>query len=788
MKDVSILLPIISRVRRDAYAVKRKSKGPACIREPFTDEHLEKHLLGQKSYGVYPIVANSSVTSIALLDLDSHRGETSWEDMLKTARLVSDELEKHGLSVIPWRSSGGHGIHLYMLWSEPQDAYSVREQLRTALENIGFKNGTDGVSAQEIEIFPKQSEVAEGRMGSMFILPLAGKSVPINSSDWSIKSRDAAASIEWPISKDVPVVSKPPPKPRPENIEHNEDLKRIGTMLEYISCEDYDVWIKIGLALHYETGGSYEALILWDEWSENGSNYLSYEDLEYRWDGFTHNLNNPATIGSIKKLAREGGWVENIAEDFEDLVFEEIPEKIIEAACELDIVQYDKQREEIAKKLGIRKPTLDLKVESYRKENAITERLEQSSMFTPVKPWPESVNGAELLNEIYETIGRFIVCDERTKIAATLWIAFTWLIDYVQVAPIALITAPEKRCGKSQLLSLIGKMAFRALMASNISSAAIYRVIEAHKPTLLIDEADTFMDDYKSEIGGVINSGHTRDTAYVIRVSGEELEAMQYSTWGAKAIAGIGKRSETIEDRSINLQLRRKLVTENVERLRYADDQMFKDISSKLARFAKDHGEDISALRPTLPNALNDRAQDNWEPLLCIADFVGFDWPEKARKAALDISKAEQDVPSIATELLADIKDIFENHHDDKIHSADLVTLLLADDEKLWSSYKRDKPITQRQLSDLLKGFGVRSKNIKLGGEVRKGYDLKNFEDVFARYLSDLSVNTLQTLSYERVEVADELAGSATNNATATSEYAETKESSEITDDFDDLC
>lgn len=180
-----ILDPIISRSRRDGYAVKRLGQKPACKRKYFTDEHIKQHLEGRESYGVYPIAAGSSETSVALFDMDSHKGELPWEEMIKVAKALCVKLQERGVHATPWRSSGGHGIHLYMIWDKPQDAYSVRELLNDVLKSINFKNGTKGVAESEIEIFPKQSEVAEGRMGSMFILPLAGQSVPIDKNDWS---------------------------------------------------------------------------------------------------------------------------------------------------------------------------------------------------------------------------------------------------------------------------------------------------------------------------------------------------------------------------------------------------------------------------------------------------------------------------------------------------------------------------------------------------------------------------------------------------------------------------
>jgi putative DNA primase/helicase len=208
------------------------------------------------------------------------------------------------------------------------------------------------------------------------------------------------------------------------------------------------------------------------------------------------------------------------------------------------------------------------------------------------------------------------------------------------------------------LLELIGRLSRRPLFASNISPSATFRVIEAFAPTLIIDEADSFLRE-NEELRGVINSGHTRTTAYVIRCVGQDFEPKRFSTWAAKAIAGIGRLSDTIMDRSIVLELRRKLPQEKIDRLRHADPGLFETLARKLFRFGKDHCVEIGLARPHLPEALNDRARDNWEPLLAIADLAGGHWPAEARRAALELSAEKPDDRSMAEELLADIRNIF---------------------------------------------------------------------------------------------------------------------------------
>ncbi len=66
-------------------------------------------------------------------------------------------------------------------------------------------------------------------------------------------------------------------------------------------------------------------------------------------------------------------------------------------------------------------------------------------------------------------------------------------------------------------------------VTSNTSAASIFRIIERFQPTLLLDEADTHLKN-NDELRGIINSGHHRTAAYVLRVAGDELEPKLFST------------------------------------------------------------------------------------------------------------------------------------------------------------------------------------------------------------------------------------------------------------------
>jgi putative DNA primase/helicase len=385
----------------------------------------------------------------------------------------------------------------------------------------------------------------------------------------------------------------------------------------------------------------------------------------------------------------------------------------------------------------VRTSILDKLVAAKRPKNG--DEAGESVMFQEVEPWPEPVNGARLLDDLAASARRFIVLPKHGDTALALWVLFTYLIDAVNVAPIMALASPEKRCGKTTALAWLSRLIYRVLPASNITPAALFRAVEAWKPTLLIDEADSFLRE-NEELRGVLNSGHTRATAYVIRTVGEDFEPRRFSTWGAKAVALIGHLPDTLHDRSIVLDMRRKLPGERVEKLRYASDAEFEELAGKCIRFAKDCAERVGAVRITLPDGLNDRAADNWEPLFAIAEAAGGDWPERARAAALVLSGAEQEAPSLNVELLADIRKAFETEGIDRIPGAELIKILCADPERPWATFARGKEMTQAKLARRLSGFGIISKPIRMpDGRAPRGYLIGQFEEAFERYLPHFS-------------------------------------------------
>jgi hypothetical protein len=415
-------------------------------------------------------------------------------------------------------------------------------------------------------------------------------------------------------------------------------------------------------------------------------------------------------------------------------------------------------------------------------------------LFADPEPWPSVVDGGGLLNEIVSLIRRYVIVSHDAAHAVALWILHAWALDAFDISPLLVITSPTKRCGKTTLLEAIELLVPRPLPASNITAAALFRAVEKFKPVMLIDEADTFLGE-KDDLRGVINSGHRRSSAFVVRTVGDEHEPKTFSTWGAKAIASIGNLSGTTEDRSIIIPMRRRAPGEHTEKFRTAIYRSSADPLRRQAfRWACDFIPTLQAITPEEPEGLNDRAADNWRPLLAIAQLCGGKWPDRAKVAALALSAdIDESEGSAVVDLLQEFKDIFQSR--DRITSTDLVEYLGRQVDKRWAEWRHGKPITPRQIARLLAPLKIRPVPIRIGADVAKGYLREAFEDAFSRYLPVLigytvtgeenQIDNAEIYPLQNGHVSDRKNGPSSGNHRDVTDVTDRKGGSRDDDGFD---
>ncbi|MDZ4734271.1 MAG: toprim domain-containing protein, partial [Nitrospirota bacterium] len=96
--------------------------------------------------------------------------------------------------------------------------------------------------------------------------------------------------------------------------------------------------------------------------------------------------------------------------------------------------------------------------------------------FEETVPAFEPVGGADLADRLAATFTKFTVLPDHGAVALTLWVLFTYCLDLFQIAPRLDLSSPEKRCGKTTVLSLLSRLVARAALASNIRPAVLFRV------------------------------------------------------------------------------------------------------------------------------------------------------------------------------------------------------------------------------------------------------------------------------------------------------------------------
>jgi hypothetical protein len=287
----------------------------------------------------------------------------------------------------------------------------------------------------------------------------------------------------------------------------------------------------------------------------------------------------------------------------------------------------------------------------------------------------------------------------------------------------------------------------RPLETSNTSVAAVYRSIEEHRPTVLLDEVDEVFAKAKSEeneqLRTLLNAGYTSGTP-VLRCVGEgsKQQVVAFDVFAPKVLVGIGALPRSLATRSLPIRMKKRHRGEQVERLRRGPFyQQAKPLRDRCAAWAEAHVDALALATPALPDKLTDRQQDTAEPLLAIADAVGGDWPEQLRAALVELYAGALEIEDDeAVRLLSDIRDIFQKFNDPELPTRDLLDQLRMIDGAPWHSWWTktvEDPwrAAAMKLANRLRRFEI--KVTKIGPEEKRvqGYTRTQFEDAWTRHL-----------------------------------------------------
>jgi Protein of unknown function (DUF3631)/VirE N-terminal domain len=426
-------------------------------------------------------------------------------------------------------------------------------------------------------------------------------------------------------------------------------------------------------------------------------------------------------------------------------------DETIASLAALHPLEYERKREEAAKEMGCRASVLDKLVEEKRRsgKQANSNLQGQTVVLPEVEPWAEKVDGAIVLDAIAESFRRYVALPEGAADALALWCAHTHCFKSFECSPRLNFYSPAKGCGKTTARDVVALFVPRPILTENMSVAVLFRLVDAQAPVILADEYDAWLK-FNEELRGLLNAGHRRG-ATVFRCEGDSNEVRQFNAYAPAVLCGIGTLPGTVHDRSIVVPLSRAKPGELSKRFDSRRVGPEKELNRKLARFVADRVTQLEAIDPVLPNGVFNRLADNWRPLFAVAEVVGGNWPQRCADAFTKLnsaaSKAETD--GLKEMLLADIQGLFKT---DRMFSRELIECLSEITERPWPEVCRGKPITERWLARNLGLFGIHPKQLRIGEDNGRGYELADLVEAFERYLPNPASPSVTPLQIEGKE------------------------------------
>lgn len=344
-----------------------------------------------------------------------------------------------------------------------------------------------------------------------------------------------------------------------------------------------------------------------------------------------------------------------------------------------------------------------------------------------------------ILDRIHDYITRYVAFSDPAQAdVLSLFVLHTHAFQYARTTPYLYITSAEKQSGKTRTLEVLETICRTATRSSNLTSAVMFRMIENLRPTLMVDEVDTIFSGSKNEeLRGVLNDGY-KSGGFIYRAVGnpndEDGGLVKFNTFCPKILAGIdnGQVPDTVLDRAIRIQLRRKLAGQNVEEFYVEDvEEIAEDLLADIEAWVGAHSDTLAdrTQRPARLDGVSDRANEVSRPLLAIAN-LNPGWPDRARNALRSLLGEDELKLSPQAKALLVMRDWMDANHSDHIPSALAVELC------------GFGPAQGKVLGTWMRAYGFSSTGVTRGGERYKAYRRADMEDAFSRYLPTTNHNS----------------------------------------------
>ena len=387
-----------------------------------------------------------------------------------------------------------------------------------------------------------------------------------------------------------------------------------------------------------------------------------------------------------------------------------------------------------------------------------------SSFGELITPADEEV-GAEIFDDVIDSLRHYLHIDRSNAMKVAFWIAHANLFQEFQHTPRLLVTAPTRGCGKTLLITVMQWMTNKSIQAGKVTSGAFIRLCAEGDLTFYVDEADRLFTNSHDEMTTALNNGWEQGGNF-FKCLGDTNLPTRMSTHSAVTLAGIDltrKLQGPTLDRAIVVEMEKAQPGDLPERFKHRKHEpIFRELGQRLLRWCNDHRHQMADYETAIPDEVEDRTYNKWQPLVSIAELASSKLGEQVLRLVLN--EEEVDGDDLINKILRDGRSIYDrlepqlpeygidpyqgshaNGFQPNFMAEELGRLVDPDDPgyRPWARFHADKREEQdariggRDVTKILKSLNIKKTTVRWGpkdGEVFHGFKWSDLLNSQRRY------------------------------------------------------
>jgi hypothetical protein len=346
--------------------------------------------------------------------------------------------------------------------------------------------------------------------------------------------------------------------------------------------------------------------------------------------------------------------------------------------------------------IGSSDPQLLMKPLQYRElsERWTTEDFD-SYLKNPQAPtWQEAFDLVHALVDYWT-----VLKDPREKLLVSTWTMATYFHQMFTTFP-RLNFHGQMSTGKSKALRTISLLAFNGLWYLNPSPAVLFRLIDALRPTLCLDEVESLSGNDHKDINAILNAGYMQGMSVprAERLEAGGFEPTSYAVYAPIAFGGIRGLNRTLADRTITITTVKSLDTDAVNRPMPKESAEFAKARAACDAVFLLRFQDVANSSLVLENWLTSRVRQLYEPLLTIAHLASEDVCKALYEMAWIDADKHSSISDEGAELLLVLRRLLKEGEARLVYPGEIGPKMEPD--------RYGKTPTPAEVGGLLRGFG----------------------------------------------------------------------------------